>query len=82
MDAGIREFSPAQKAGRWSSRGHREYSVLIQLSETGLKGISSKRRSQEVSSNKDKQADYEVRDKDFQIILKVGAARRSAQAYR
>ena len=37
--------------------------------ETGLKNIFEARRYQEVSSNKDKQADYEVRDQDFQLIL-------------
>jgi hypothetical protein len=37
--------------------------------ETGLKNIFEARRYQEVSSSKDKQGDFEVRDQDYQIVL-------------
>jgi len=37
--------------------------------DTGLKNIFEARRYQEVSSNKEKQGEYEVRDTDFQIVL-------------
>ncbi|MBL8033578.1 MAG: DUF4340 domain-containing protein [Leptospiraceae bacterium] len=37
--------------------------------ETGLKNLFEARRYQEVSSNKEKQGEYEVRDQDYQILL-------------
>ncbi|GAB4437173.1 MAG: hypothetical protein OHK0011_20210 [Turneriella sp.] len=37
--------------------------------DTGLNNLFEARRYQEVSSNKEKQADYEVRDTDFQLLL-------------
>lgn len=49
--------------------------------ETGLKNIFEARRYQEVSSNKDKQADYEVRDQDFQIFLEGENGQKMAQAH-
>jgi len=49
--------------------------------ETGLKNIFEARRYQEVSSNKDKQADYEVRDQDFQLILEGDNGEKIAHAY-
>lgn len=48
--------------------------------ESGLKNIFEARRYQEVSSNKDKQADYEVRDQDFQILLEGENGSKVAQA--
>ncbi len=48
--------------------------------ETGLKNIFEARRYQEVSANKDKQADYEVRDQDFQILLEGENGGKIAQA--
>jgi len=48
--------------------------------ETGLKNIFDARRYQEVSSNKDKQADYEVRDQDYQILLEGENGDKIAQA--
>lgn len=49
--------------------------------ETGLKNIFDARRYQEASSNKDKQAEYEVRDTDFQLILEGENGEKIAQAY-
>ncbi len=37
--------------------------------DTGLNNLFEARRYQEVSSNKDKQGEYEVRDTDFQLLL-------------
>lgn len=37
--------------------------------DAGLNNLFEARRYQEVSSNKEKQADYEVRDTDFQLLL-------------
>ncbi len=37
--------------------------------ESGLKNLFEARRYQEVSSNKEKQSDYEVRDSDFSLVL-------------
>ncbi len=48
--------------------------------ETGLKNIFEARRYQEVSSNKEKQADYEVRDQDFQLLLEGENGEKIAQA--
>lgn len=49
--------------------------------ETGLKNIFEARRYQEVSSNKEKQGEYEVRDQDFQIVLEGENGEKIAQAY-
>jgi len=48
--------------------------------EAGLKNIFEARKYQEVSSNKDKQADYEVRDQDFQILLEGENGQKIANA--
>lgn len=48
--------------------------------EAGLKNLFEARRYQEVSSNKDKQADYEVREQDFQILLEGENGQKMAQA--
>lgn len=48
--------------------------------ETGLKNIFEARRYQEVSSNKDKQGEYEVRDQDYQILLEGENGDKIAQA--
>ncbi len=48
--------------------------------ESGLKNIFEARRYQEVSSNKEKQAEYEVRDQDFQILLEGENGSKIAQA--
>ncbi len=48
--------------------------------ETGLKNIFEARRYQEVSSNKEKQGEYEVRDQDFQIVLEGENGEKIAQA--
>lgn len=48
--------------------------------ETGLNNIFEARRYQEVSSNKDKQGEYEVRDQDFQIILEGDNGEKIASA--
>ena len=49
--------------------------------ETGLKNIFDARRYQEASSNKEKQAEYEVRDSDFQVILEGENGEKIAHAY-
>jgi hypothetical protein len=49
--------------------------------ETGLKNIFEARRYQEVSSSKEKQVDYEVRDQDFQLILEGENGEKIAHAY-
>jgi Domain of unknown function (DUF4340) len=49
--------------------------------ETGLKNIFEARRYQEVSSNKEKQGEYEVRDQDFQIVLEGENGEKIAQGY-
>lgn len=49
--------------------------------ETGLKNIFEARRYQEVSSNKEKQADYEVRDQDFQLELEGENGDKIAHAF-
>lgn len=48
--------------------------------EAGLKNIFEARKYQEVSSNKDKQGEYEVRDQDFQILLEGENGQKIAQA--
>jgi hypothetical protein len=48
--------------------------------ETGLKNIFEARRYQEVSSSKDKQGDFEVRDQDYQILLEGENGDKIAQA--
>lgn len=48
--------------------------------ETGLKNLFEARRYQEVSSNKEKQGDYEVREQDFQIVLEGENGAKIAQA--
>jgi hypothetical protein len=47
--------------------------------DTGLNNLFEARRYQEVSSNKDKQADYEVRDTDFQLLLEGENGEKIAQ---
>lgn len=48
--------------------------------DTALNNLFEARRYQEVSSNKDKQADYEVRDSDFQLLLEGENGEKIAQA--
>ncbi|MBS0617049.1 MAG: DUF4340 domain-containing protein [Spirochaetes bacterium] len=49
--------------------------------DTGLKNVFEARKYQEVSSNKDKQGEYEVRDTDFQIVLEGENGEKIAQAF-
>ncbi|HRP69533.1 MAG TPA: DUF4340 domain-containing protein [Turneriella sp.] len=49
--------------------------------ESGLKNLFEARRYQEVSSNKEKQGEYEVRDNDFQIQLDGERSEKIAHAY-
>ncbi|MBV6492705.1 MAG: hypothetical protein LDLANPLL_00702 [Turneriella sp.] len=49
--------------------------------ESSLKNLFDARRYQEVSSNKEKEGEYEVRDQDFKIILEGEGAQKIAEAY-
>lgn len=48
--------------------------------ETGLNNLFEARRYQDVSSNKEKYAEYEVRDTDFQLLLEGENGNKIAQA--
>lgn len=48
--------------------------------ETGLNNLFEARRYQDVSSNKDKYAEYEVSDSDFQVLLEGENGSKIAQA--
>jgi len=49
--------------------------------DTGLKNLFEARKYQEVSANKEKQGEYEVRDTDFQIMLEGENGDKIAQAF-